>query len=169
MAKAEPVVSNTTPLIALAGVGMLDLLPKLYGAITIATKVLDEYEAKLHPHDINLRNVPWLTIMDVTVSDHLAVHLDMGEAATIALAIQQSARLVILDERRGRRYAIAQKLPVIGTGTILVEAKRQQLIPAVAPLLDTMVQQGRHISTRLRTTLLTAANEDDRTSPLINR
>ncbi len=30
-----PVVSNTSPLINLAGIGQLDLLPRLYGAVSI--------------------------------------------------------------------------------------------------------------------------------------
>jgi predicted nucleic acid-binding protein len=46
VAKAAFVVSNTTPLINLAGVGLLELLPDRYGAVTVAELVLTEYEAK---------------------------------------------------------------------------------------------------------------------------
>jgi predicted nucleic acid-binding protein len=42
-----------------------------------------------------------------------------------------------------------------------VAAKRQGLIPAVAPVLDAMVTQGHYISDRLRATLLAAAGEGD--------
>lgn len=160
MADQAPVVSNTTPLITLAGVGLLELLPALYGTITITTQVLHEYEAKLRAGDLDLRTASWLTVVAVTIPDDLAAHLDMGEAATIALAAESGARLVILDERRGRRIALARDLPVIGTGAVLVEAKRQGVIPAIAPVLDAMIAQGRHISTRLRATLLAAADED---------
>jgi predicted nucleic acid-binding protein len=38
-------VSNTTPLINLVGVGLLDLLPPLYGAVWIPTAVHAEYVA----------------------------------------------------------------------------------------------------------------------------
>lgn len=66
---------------------------------------------------------------------------------------------MLLDERRGRRVARERGLPIIGTGAVLVEAKRQGLLPAVAPVLDAMVAQGRYIADRLRLTLLEAAGE----------
>jgi uncharacterized protein len=40
-----PVVSNTTPLINLVGVGLLDLLPGLYGTVLIPDAVQGEYDA----------------------------------------------------------------------------------------------------------------------------
>ena len=42
----QPVVSNTSPLINLAGVGQLELLPQLYTGIWIPDLVLAEYQAK---------------------------------------------------------------------------------------------------------------------------
>jgi len=42
-------VTNTTPLITLAGVGLLDLLPLLYGKVWAPRIVLDEYQAKAPP------------------------------------------------------------------------------------------------------------------------
>jgi predicted nucleic acid-binding protein len=161
VAELRPVVSNTTPLINLAGVGLLDLLPRLYGAIMIAEAVLAEYEAKAHRTDPVLRAAPWLTTSVVELPEDLTALLDAGEAATIVLAEQVHPHLVLFDERRGRRIALARGLPVIGTGAVLVEAKRQGLIPAVAPVLDAMVTQGRYISERLRATLLAAADESD--------
>lgn len=159
MAEGVPVVSNTTPLINLAGVGLLELLPNLYGSVTAAEIVIAEYEAKARTDDLGLRSAAWLTIVAISVPDDLAAILDAGEAATIALAQQLKPRLVLLDERRGRRIARERGLPIIGTGAVLVEAKRQGLLPAVAPVLDAMVAQGRYISEQLRLTLLEAAGE----------
>lgn len=86
MAKAAFVVSNATPLINLAGVGLLELLPDLYGAVTVAELVLTEYEAKARLTDPDLRSLAWLTVVAVPIPDDLMVLLDAGEAATIALA-----------------------------------------------------------------------------------
>jgi uncharacterized protein len=158
---AVPVVSNTTPLINLAGVGLLELLPKLYGSITIAEQVLAEYEAKGRPADLDLRAASWLTVSTVVIPEDLATALDAGEAATITLAEQLKPRIVLLDERRGRRIALRRGLPVVGTGSMLVEAKRAGLIVAVAPVLDLMVAQGRYISGQLRSMLLDSAGETD--------
>jgi predicted nucleic acid-binding protein len=40
----DPVVSNTTPLITLVGIGLLDLLPTLYHTIHIPEAVFTEYQ-----------------------------------------------------------------------------------------------------------------------------
>lgn len=116
MAEGVSVVSNTTPLINLAGVGLLELLPNLYGSVTAAEIVIAEYEAKARTDDLGLRSAAWLTIVAISVPDDLAAILDAGEAATIALAQQLKPRLVLLDERRGRRIARERGLPIIGTG-----------------------------------------------------
>jgi uncharacterized protein len=47
-------VTNTTPLITLAGVGLLDLLPLLYGKVWAPRIVLDEYQAKAPPTEPDL-------------------------------------------------------------------------------------------------------------------
>lgn len=160
MAERPPVVSNTTPLINLAGVGLLALLPALYGSVTIAEAVLAEFEARARSDDPDLRSANWLTVVPVATPADLLQLLDAGEAATIALAEQLRPSVVLLDERRGRRLAMQRGLSVIGTGTVLVEAKRAGLIPAVSAVLDAMVAQGRYFSARLRATLLEAAGEE---------
>jgi uncharacterized protein len=53
-ASPSPIVSNTTPLINLVGVGHLNLLPGLYGGVTIADVVRDEYVAGKSPTDPDL-------------------------------------------------------------------------------------------------------------------
>lgn len=58
-----PVVANTTPLIALAAIGRLDLLPHLYGGITISEAVAEELAAG-RPERIVVPNpstLSWIT------------------------------------------------------------------------------------------------------------
>jgi predicted nucleic acid-binding protein len=155
------IVSNTTPLINLAGVGLVDLLPQLYGSIAVADIVLSEYEANVQPNEPSLRAASWLHIIEIETPSDLIALLDAGKAATIALAERLQPQAVLLDERRGRRIAKQRGLPVIGTGAVLIEAKRQNILPVIKPILDTMVVQGRYISEHVRTTLLTIAGESD--------
>ncbi|MCX7789135.1 MAG: hypothetical protein N2378_00710 [Chloroflexaceae bacterium] len=56
----QPVVSNTSPLITLAGVGLLELLPAVYGKIWIAEAVRDEYEVKRSASEPDLDTLSWL-------------------------------------------------------------------------------------------------------------
>lgn len=80
-------MTNTTPLITLAGVGLIDLLPRLYGSIWTPRIVLDEYQAKAPPTEPDLAQVSWLTVVDVAIDPTLPL-LDVGEAAAISLAQQ---------------------------------------------------------------------------------
>ncbi len=47
-------MTNTTPLITLAGVGLLELLPILYDKVWAPRIVLDEYQAKAPPTEPDL-------------------------------------------------------------------------------------------------------------------
>lgn len=159
MSDERPVVCDTTPLIMLAGVGLLDLLPQLYGTILVAETVVTEFSAKRSSSDPDLAQLPWLTSRSVTPPPALLEQLDGGEAATIALAEATNARLVLLDERRGRRVARQRGLTLAGTGAVLLAGKSAGFIPAIAPLLRQMIAQGRYLGPRLLTALLAAANE----------
>ena len=159
MSDERPVVCDTTPLIMLAGVGLLDLLPQLYGTILVADSVVREFDAKRAAGDPDLSDVAWMTIRPVSPAPDLLDQLDAGEAATIALAEAMNARLVLLDERRGRWIARQRGLAVAGTGAVLLAGKTAGLIPAIAPPLRQMIAQGRYLSPHLLTALLAAANE----------
>jgi hypothetical protein len=77
------------------------------------------------------------------------VGLDQGEAEVLALADERSARLVIMDERKGRRYAKRLGLPLTGTVGVLLTAKVQGLIPALAPLVDQLLAAGLFLTSDL--------------------
>ena len=159
-ASQAPVISNTTPLINLVGVRHLDLLPALYGTITIANAVLNEYVAGKAPGDPDLASQTWLHIApDVSRHVSLPPHLGAGEAATLSLALTINARSVLLDEAYGRRIAQTLGLPVVDTLGVLLAAKQAGYLPAVGPVIDDMIRQGRRISQRLRAHLLRAAGE----------
>jgi uncharacterized protein len=157
----DPVVSNTTPLITLAGVGLLHLLPALYQAIQIPKAVYAEYQAGQpgHPGSPELDTLAWLTTHVAPPDPAIPQTLDAGEAEAIALARASHARLLLLDERRGRAVALRLGLPVAGSLSVLLLAKQHGLVPLVAPILDQMVAQGRRISPRLRAEVLARAGE----------
>jgi hypothetical protein len=157
----DPVVSNTTPLITLVGIGLLDLLPTLYHEIHIPEAVFTEYQAGRvqHPGSPDLATLSWTTVHTVALDPAIPASLDAGEAQAIALARTLNARLLLLDERHGRAVAERLGLPVAGSLTVLLEAKQQGHVPLVAPIIDQMIAQGRRISPRLRDEVLRRAGE----------
>src|SRR5438105_1351745 len=81
-----PVVTNTTALITLAGVGLLDLLPVLYDTVWAPRIVLGEYQAKAPPGEPDLAQASWLTVVDAVAINPALPLLDVGEAAALSLA-----------------------------------------------------------------------------------
>lgn len=144
-----PVIANNTPLVALWSLDRLWLLRELYGEILIPQSVAEEFcatEQTLREHA--LKQSSWIRPTPLADPRQALVYigLDRGEADVLALAQERSARLVIMDERRGRRYAKRLGLPVTGTVGILLAAKERGLVTAITPLLETLVQEGLYLT-----------------------
>lgn len=152
--ESRAVVCNSGPLIALAGIGQLELLRRLFGKVLVPGAVVQEVTqagaGRVGASEI--ASLPWLEqqLVDPPPDRLLAEELGAGEAEVITLALRISTREVLLDERRARRIAeVAYRLPVRGTTGLLVVAKRTGLIPAVRPLLEAMRGNGYYVSQRL--------------------
>jgi predicted nucleic acid-binding protein len=152
-------VTNTTPLISLAGIGLLDLLPLLYEEVWAPRIVMDEYQAKAPLIEPDLTQVLWLKVVDAVSIDPELSLLDGGEAAALSLAQMVGARLILLDERKARRIAARMGLQVAGTLAVLLRAKQQGLLPAVRPYIIQMQSQGRRFHHDLIAYLLEEAGE----------
>lgn len=86
--------------------------------------------------------------------------LDAGEAEAIALAIEQNADLLLMDERIGRAAAQHFDLPVIGLIGILIAAKQKKLLPEIKSNLDRLRRQaGFYISETLYQRILRDVDE----------
>lgn len=152
-------MTNTAPLITLAGIECLDLLGRLYGEIWTPRVVVNEYQAKAQPGEPDLTRLSWLKIVDNVSIDATLPLLDACEAAAISLAQTLKARLILLDERKARRIAARIGLSVAGTLAVLLRAKQQGLITAVRPYIVQMQNQGRHLHPNLIAQFLKEAGE----------
>lgn len=157
------IVCDSGPLIALEGIGKLDLLKDLFGEVLVVQEVRAEVERGRAATRINLfSDLPWLQTVSLKeqIDPLLGSLLDSGEAATIALARQTFTPCILIDEVKGRRVARdIYKLHVIGTGRVLVEAKRASLINCVEPLLNKMRSRGYWLADAIVTQLLHEAEE----------
>lgn len=160
---AGPVIVNNTPLSALWSIGHLELLRDLYGEILIPQAVYEEFLAKeTTKRQTFLRNAAWIKSTALTNPRQALVYvgLDRGEAEVLALADELSARLIVIDERRGRRYAKRLGLPLTGTLGILLAAKDKGLIPSVTPLIDELLEKGLYLSPEIVSKSLEIAGEN---------
>lgn len=156
-----PVVCDTSPLIKLAGVGLLNLLGALYGEVWIPPSVRQEFQAKPRAGEAEIDDLPWLLVCQAPSREDLSKHVGLGdgERQAIALAQAHQARILLMDDRLGRRIASSRKIPVVGTLAVLVRARRHGLVSTLSPIVDQMIAQGRYISRSLRAEVLTAAGE----------
>lgn len=158
-----PVISNATPLVALSSIGKLTLLRDLYGEILIPQAVYEEFVATQKiTRQTSLDKSAWIKVKPLVNPRDVLVYvgLDRGESEVLTLANEQSARLVIIDEKRARRYAERLGLSVTGTIGILLTAKRWGFLPTVSPLLHQLLAQGIFLSPNLITQTLQDAGEE---------
>ena len=137
------VVSNTSPLTNLSAIGRFDLLQELYGEVHIAEAVRDElnFGGQRWPGAAEVDSVSWTVLHkvdDQILVEALRADLDRGEAASIALALELKADVILLDEREGRRAAQRLGLKCVGILGILIEAKAKGLVQEIRPQLDAL-------------------------------
>lgn len=123
------VVADTGPVHYLYLIGEIEVLPALFGEIHIPREVYLELCHAGAPRLLRnwALNAPtWLRIQDVAVSAEPAMlALDVGERSSIALAESIRAELLLVDDRKAVRAAIARGLGVTGTLGILRLAAEQ--------------------------------------------
>ena len=127
------VVSDTSPLTALLAVGAERLLTQLFTEVVIPCAVRDEL---LRSHSAL---PPWLrveVVQNLTQARQYAQIVDSGEAEAIELALELRADRLLIDERKGRRLASQEGIPVVGLLGIVLLARRRELIPSARTLLD---------------------------------
>ena len=151
------VISDTSPLTALLTVGLVDLLPKLFDQVVIPEAVRDEL---LRGHT----SLPtWLRIEAVKDSGRAREYgllVDAGEAEAIELARELQADRLLIDERKGRRLALREGVPVIGLLGVVLLAKRKALIPSARALLDRLdMEAGIYLSEDIREAALKSVGE----------
>jgi predicted nucleic acid-binding protein len=152
------VVSNSSPLIALARIQRLDLLPAIFESVFIPPAVAREIAPSIPALPT------WLRIQVASVlplAPLLRRRLGAGEREALALAIELRADWIILDDLPARRSAEANGLNVIGTLGMLIRAKRGGLLKSIRPELDALLRTAFFLSAQLYDQVLQAAGEID--------
>ena len=159
-------IVNASPLIPLGKVGQLALLdlggrePVIPDAVF--RQVAGPRQGALPGWDPS--RPPIRREQDVPVPPEVVRHnLDPGESMVLALALSFRASgddvEVVLDEKKGRRAARTLALALTGTAGLLVSAKEQGRIMAVAPILDELERAEMYFGDELRKEILDVADE----------
>lgn len=164
--KRRVVVADAGPLIAFARLDLLVLLPEMFGTLMVPEAVLKEcLHVPTRPDAQVIQRAVDDGMLGVraehaSIADYWPPALGAGEQAAIHLA-QVLDCPVLIDDKLARRVASSVGLRVIGTAGVLIQAKQQARIVAIAPLLETLQDSGYHLADDLVRHMLQLAGEEE--------
>ena len=140
---------NASPLILLAKVGHLALLPKLTVQRVVPAGVVDEIQAGpvSDPAQAWLRGEGTRWVLPDLPPDPAVAAWDLGtgETAVLSWARQDRGFEAILDDRAARKCAAVEGIPTRGTLGVILAAKVRGLIPSARAVCDSVMQAGLRI------------------------
>lgn len=156
------IVSDSSPLISLAILDLLEILDVLFEKVYVPESVFQEVTKGDKPHSNKLK--VYLENKVKKVNDQLSVDIlkndiDVGEAESIVLALEIGIQDVLMDDYKGRMKATLNGLTPIGVIGILIRAKQKGIIQNLKPLLDVLIENKRRVSEQLYNHALQIVNE----------
>jgi predicted nucleic acid-binding protein len=158
------VVSDAGPLIALAKLDLLSLLPQIFSTVYIPKTVFEEATKNQHREDaqrIASFKSPQINLVDNlqnSFTESLKILLDDGEIQALSHAKTLDCG-VLMDEKRGRQVAVQHNIPIIGVIGVLLQAKEKGLIPEIKMYLKALQDADYRLSDALLDKALGLAGE----------
>lgn len=160
------IVSDASPLIALAKLDQLELLFVSFSEVHIPQAVVHEATRDRYRkdseiiHDFISQNQSVVIHSDQdnkTYTEYRNI-LDEGESQALALA-DSLACGILIDERLGRKIAKLHHIPVVGVMGVLLQAKSKGKIPAIRPFIEQLLENDYRLSKRVIELVLQRAKE----------
>lgn len=157
------VIVNTSPMQYLHQLNLLDLLPTLYKEIILPQSVVNELivGSSLGVPLPNPKLLSWVNIVKAQSQSilPLVTELGAGEREALALAIEITDSLVVLDDNLARNYAKLLGINLTGTLGILLKAKKQGYLLEIKPILNQLNALNFRLSLSTRNAVLKLAEE----------
>ena len=158
------VVSDTSPIRALAFIGRVELLSELFGQVFVPPAVAFELlEPAAEFESVDVEDFPFIEVVAPVAVNEVAIlreTLDWGESEALVLARELQVDQVLIDELDGREVARQMGLGLIGTLGVLLKAKKAGLIDAIRPDVSRLIDElGFFVSQRLLDLILELAGE----------
>jgi predicted nucleic acid-binding protein len=125
----------------------------------VADEVLAGRSRGLHLPDI--ARLDWVTVRPPASAKvlRLATDLGPGEAEVLALALETTESIAVLDDALARRAALTLGIRLTGTLGLLLDAKRKGLVRVVTPVLDQLQDLRFRLSPHTRAAVMKLAGE----------
>jgi predicted nucleic acid-binding protein len=149
----ERVVINASPLIILFRGHLENLLPSLFSEICVPVAVWSEVTGGGYGDESvsGLINAEWAKKVKLSgISPNVAAwDLGIGESEVLSFAMGHPGFRAMVDDKAARRCARTLGIQTLGTGGMLVLAKRRGLIKSVAAELHNLRRAGLWMSDEL--------------------
>ncbi|MBC8042750.1 MAG: DUF3368 domain-containing protein [Rhizobacter sp.] len=152
----EAVIVDASCLIVLDKIGELELVNCCYEKVFTTPEVALEFGGTL-PVWIEIK-----PLTNHTLKHALGSFVGEGEASAIGLAVEMEKAILILDDLKARKTALAMKLHLTGTLGVVVKAKREKCIESVKPILQKLKHTDFRLSEILVAKIIEQAGEDYR-------
>lgn len=142
-------VADAAPLIFLAKINQLELIPDLYSnEILIPDRIQAEVLGpRTRPDEERLlaKFLTRCTLIEMIGPEIFSKAMSLTDNCVLSLALEKKAELVVVDDRLLRKIAVLEGLKVIGTlGILMGAAKRQIISPKqVHRLLEELIEDHR--------------------------
>jgi len=156
------IVPDSSALIALSICDSLWLLERLFGEVKIPSAVFHEVIQHGKPQSQLLRSYCEGKITAVKLNPvqlERVKGLGRGELEAIALYLELSAELLVIDDAKARKIAVSNHLEVMGSLGVLLLAKQKHLVEQISPLIASLNASNIYLSQRLITQALELAEE----------
>lgn len=157
------IVVDASPLILLLKTRLDHVLQQLFTEVIVPNAVRREIEAG--PENdlarIRLSEIDWAIVPEIEQSSTSILDYDLGRGETEALSIAfgDSDATVLLDDFAARRTAKDLGISYLGTGGLLVKAKRKRSIDSFSDAMKMMIESGLWISPEVLNILRQKAGE----------
>ncbi|QJB45472.1 DUF3368 domain-containing protein [Dolichospermum flos-aquae] len=157
------IIINSSPLIVLFKSQKSELLPQLFTEILVPEGVFEEV-TQGRAEDMasrQLSTVPWIkrVIIDSMAPEVAAWDLGKGESQVLSLALKHSDYAAIVDDRAARRCGQSLNIITMGTGGLLILAKKRGLISSISPGIEALLNAGLWLSDNMIKILKQQAGE----------
>lgn len=159
----KKIIINSSPLIVLFKSKQADILPQLFEEILVPEAVWDEIiiTTKNDAAAQQLPTVSWAKkVEEIIITPEVAAwDLGKGESSVLSLSLNYPNYAAIVDDRAAKKCAKSLGIITLGTGGILLLAKRRGLIDSMTPRLDALRNAGLWLSDRIFNLLKRQAGE----------
>jgi len=160
-----PVISDSSPLIALSAIDRFDILRALYARILIPPAVWDEVvtSGEERPGVRQVQAADWIMRAELEEPERartllLETPFGPGEIEVICLAEELDGATILLDDKRARAFAEERGIDAHGTLRVLVLATKQGFLKDLAGAIDDLRAARFRVSNAARTKALRLAH-----------